>query len=56
MPVPDHFTLIAPFYEHFIRLRAPDTLISLLDLPVSAVACSMLAEALAALPRRCGVW
>jgi ubiquinone/menaquinone biosynthesis C-methylase UbiE len=34
MPVPDHFTLIAPFYEHFIRLRAPDTLISLLDLPV----------------------
>jgi ubiquinone/menaquinone biosynthesis C-methylase UbiE len=37
MPILDHFSLIAPFYDRWFRTTAPETLISLLGLPVSGL-------------------
>jgi demethylmenaquinone methyltransferase/2-methoxy-6-polyprenyl-1,4-benzoquinol methylase len=35
MPLFDHFGLLAPFYDRVIKLREPERLIRLLDLPVT---------------------
>ncbi len=34
MPLIDHFSILAPLYEHFIPLRNPDRLIQMTGLPV----------------------
>jgi ubiquinone/menaquinone biosynthesis C-methylase UbiE len=34
MPLFDHFTILAPFYERFIPLSQPDNFVQYLDLPV----------------------
>jgi demethylmenaquinone methyltransferase/2-methoxy-6-polyprenyl-1,4-benzoquinol methylase len=35
MPILDHFTLIAPFYDRFLQAKAPEKLKTLLGLPVN---------------------
>ena len=34
MPLFDHFSLLAPYYEHFIKLRDPHKLIRIAKLPI----------------------
>jgi demethylmenaquinone methyltransferase/2-methoxy-6-polyprenyl-1,4-benzoquinol methylase len=34
MPLFDHFSLLAPYYEHFIQLKDPEKLIRIAKLPV----------------------
>ena len=51
MPLLDHFSLIAPFYDRWFQSSEPDNLRSILDLPVSAEWFWMRAEEQAGSPK-----
>lgn len=37
MPIFDHFSFLAPFYDRLIKAREPEPIVELLDLPISGM-------------------